>query len=207
VSGTPVEGGSLTSTAGTWSGSPALSRSWRRCDAAGAACAPIPGATGASYTPTAADVGSRLRVRVTATQGRTVSSDSGASGIVVTGPDVDPPGGSVRLRSRNLRKALKTGRIPVRVTCDERCTAVVGLRIGKKLARQLGLEKQVRIARARGVLSAGRARILRAKLGRRARRALRTRRVLRVRIAARLTDTAGNSAPLARRSALRRPRG
>jgi hypothetical protein len=40
----------------------ALARQWQRCDALGA-CWPIAGATGAGYTPTAADVGFGLRVR------------------------------------------------------------------------------------------------------------------------------------------------
>jgi hypothetical protein len=52
---------------GTWTG-PGLSltRTWVQCDAGGASCASIPGATGLSYTPTAADVGHRLRFVVTA---------------------------------------------------------------------------------------------------------------------------------------------
>jgi hypothetical protein len=40
---------------------------WRRCDAVGANCAGISGATGAAYTVAGADVGETLRVRVTAT--------------------------------------------------------------------------------------------------------------------------------------------
>ena len=82
IAGTPATGSALTATNGTWSGSPAFARSWRRCDAAGNACAAIPGATGASYAPTNADVGKRLRARVTATRGRSVSSDSAPSAIV-----------------------------------------------------------------------------------------------------------------------------
>jgi hypothetical protein len=54
---------------GTWTGPNLnLSRSWAQCDGHGtiASCAAIPGATGLSYTPTAADVGHRLRLVVTA---------------------------------------------------------------------------------------------------------------------------------------------
>ena len=51
---------------GTWAGSPApdLAIQWQRCDAA--TCTDIPGATGAGYTPTAADTGDQLRAVVTA---------------------------------------------------------------------------------------------------------------------------------------------
>ena len=104
ISGTAVEGGTLTATDGIWSGAPAIGRSWRRCDTDGNACAPIDGATGVSYKPTSADVGSRLRARVTAVQGESVSSDSEPSEIVAAAPgpggespqDRDPPDGSIR---------------------------------------------------------------------------------------------------------------
>lgn len=206
LSGNPVEGGTLTASDGAWSGTPAISRSWRRCDANGAGCVPIPGAAGASYTPTAADVGTRLRARVTATQGRSVSSDSAATEAIGAAPvDRTAPTGTVRLASRNLKRALRSGRIPVRVTSDESCSAVIQLTIAKKLARRLNL-KRVRIARVVGAVPAGRAATLRAKLTRAARRALRGRRSLKLRIAAVLTDPAGNSSTLARNSALRRPR-
>lgn len=208
IGGSPVEGGTLTASDGAWSGTPAIGRSWLRCDAAGAACVPIPGATGATYSPIAADAGQRLRLRVTATQGRAVSSDSEPSGLVAAAPplalDRRAPRVSVRLASRNLRKAVKSGRIPIRVSCDERCTAVVELRLTRRLAKRLKL-KRVVIARVRGAVRAGRATILRAKLTRRARRALRTRRSLKLSIAASFTDAAGNRARVARKGALRRP--
>ncbi len=110
LSGTPVEGGTLTTTDGTWSGTPAIAYSWRRCDANGDGCTPIDGANSSTYNPTAADVGSRLRTRVTATQGQTVSSDSAPTEIVAAVPDQggggdgggggtedrDPPDGQIR---------------------------------------------------------------------------------------------------------------
>jgi hypothetical protein len=56
---------------GTWKGTTPISfaRSWSRCDSGGASCSPIAGATGTSYTPTDADVGSTLRVQVSANNG------------------------------------------------------------------------------------------------------------------------------------------
>ena len=71
TSGTPQEGGTLTVDPGTWTGSAPITfeYQWRRCDAAGQNCVDIPGATGPSYQPTAADAGHTLVVVVTATNG------------------------------------------------------------------------------------------------------------------------------------------
>jgi hypothetical protein len=93
VSGAAAEGATLTARNGTWSGSPAFRYAWRRCNASGGACSPIAGATSRTYETTAADVGSRLRVRVTATRGRSVSSDSAPTGTIAAAPPADPPDG------------------------------------------------------------------------------------------------------------------
>jgi hypothetical protein len=114
--------------------------------------------------------------------------------------------GRLRLGSRNLRKALKSGRIPVRVRCDEACTARLELRVSRKLAKRLKLKRKVVIAKARGTLTANRTRTFRPKLTRAARRALRGRKSLRLRIRATLTDTAGNRSQLSPRASLKRPK-
>jgi hypothetical protein len=68
VTGTAQQGQTLTATPGTWSGADAtLGYQWQRCDAAGANCAAVPGATTSTYAVTPADVGATLRVVVTAT--------------------------------------------------------------------------------------------------------------------------------------------
>jgi hypothetical protein len=68
ISGSPIEGQSLTATTGTWTGtSPTFAYQWQRCDTAGANCANILGATSSTYSPTGLDVGNTLRVIVTAT--------------------------------------------------------------------------------------------------------------------------------------------
>jgi hypothetical protein len=70
ISGTPRVGDALTATNGDWdslSGSPAFAGQWLRCDADGAACTAIDGATAATYTPSAGDLGARLAYQVTAT--------------------------------------------------------------------------------------------------------------------------------------------
>ncbi len=85
VSGTATDSGTLGTTDGSWSGSApfTFTRQWRRCDSAGSNCSNIPGATGASYSPVAADLGHRLRVRVTATNSAdTATADSAASSVI-----------------------------------------------------------------------------------------------------------------------------
>jgi hypothetical protein len=69
ISGTAQSGATLTASAGTWGGTQpiAYAYQWRRCNTSGAACADITGATGSSYSVTSSDVGSTLRVAVTAT--------------------------------------------------------------------------------------------------------------------------------------------
>jgi len=67
VSGTPAVGQTLTASPGTWSGTPtSFAYQWQRCDATGASCATIAGATGQAYVVTDADAGATLRVAVTA---------------------------------------------------------------------------------------------------------------------------------------------
>ncbi len=67
IAGTPAIGASLIGTNSTWTAAATVTRRWRRCNLAGAGCTDIPGATGASYTVTAADLGRTLRFRNTAT--------------------------------------------------------------------------------------------------------------------------------------------
>jgi hypothetical protein len=63
-------GKSIAVSAGTWSPTPAAySYVWQRCNANGRICAPIPGATTASYAVTAADRGHQLLAVVQATSG------------------------------------------------------------------------------------------------------------------------------------------
>lgn len=67
ISGTAQQGQTLTASTGSWTSSPtAFSFAWQRCDAAGAACTDVPGATAGTYLVTAADAGSTIRVAVTA---------------------------------------------------------------------------------------------------------------------------------------------
>jgi hypothetical protein len=60
-------GQTLSAGTGSWTGNPtSFSFQWQRCDAGGANCVDIPGATSGTYAPVGADVGSTIRVAVTA---------------------------------------------------------------------------------------------------------------------------------------------
>jgi hypothetical protein len=94
ISGTPVDGQTLTATTGTWTGTPPLSYSymWRRCDSAGNACVGIAGATAQSYTLTPEDVGATIRVRVYASNAAgSTYAFSKATAVVTRIQPVAPP--------------------------------------------------------------------------------------------------------------------
>jgi hypothetical protein len=69
ISGAARDGSTLNASKGGWANSPtSYTYEWQRCDSSGGACQPIAtGGTGTRYTVTSADVGSRLKVAVTAT--------------------------------------------------------------------------------------------------------------------------------------------
>ncbi|WP_166380446.1 sialidase family protein [Catellatospora methionotrophica] len=88
ISGTPNQGATQTAANGTWTGSPtSYAYRWQRCDSAGGSCVDISGATASTYTASAADVGGRLKVKVTATNatGSTTAS-SGATAVITSAP-------------------------------------------------------------------------------------------------------------------------
>ena len=70
VSGEAREGQTLTASAGEWTEASTTSRQWERCNPAGGSCVALSGETGNSHLLGAADVGSTLRVVVTASNGR-----------------------------------------------------------------------------------------------------------------------------------------
>ena len=80
IDGTAKQGERLTAGNGSWSGSRPLSYyyRWERCDSAGESCTSIEGATEPSYTVASGDVGSTLRVKVTA------KNSLGSAGAVST---------------------------------------------------------------------------------------------------------------------------
>jgi hypothetical protein len=95
VSGTPMENQTLAATAGSWSGTPTgYVYAWQRCDLNGANCVAIAGAAGPSYTLASADVGSVLRVAVTATNASgsaTVVSEPSTAVLPLPPVNAEPP--------------------------------------------------------------------------------------------------------------------
>jgi RHS repeat-associated protein len=81
VSGAARDGQTLTADKGTWAGTTpiAYAYQWQRCDATGASCADIAGATSTSYTVSSSDVGNTLRVSVNASN--TVTTTTVASAV------------------------------------------------------------------------------------------------------------------------------
>ncbi|HET9676756.1 MAG TPA: right-handed parallel beta-helix repeat-containing protein [Solirubrobacterales bacterium] len=88
ISGTAQVGQKLSASNGSWSGSPtSYAYQWRRCDGSGSSCASIAGATSNGYQPTSADIGSTIRVLVTATNSSgsaSASSDATAAVAAAT---------------------------------------------------------------------------------------------------------------------------
>jgi GH25 family lysozyme M1 (1,4-beta-N-acetylmuramidase) len=88
ILGTAQDGQILTSSVGTWTGSPTkFTYRWRRCNAGGASCIAIPHATAARRTLTPDDIGSTLSLVVTATgKGGAASATAATTGVVVAAP-------------------------------------------------------------------------------------------------------------------------
>lgn len=95
VVGTARVASSLTASAGAWSGSTPITFAyqWLRCNSSGAACAPIDGMLSTTYAVVDADLGSTLRVRVTAsnTDGSSVAQ-SAATPVVTSASSSSSPG-------------------------------------------------------------------------------------------------------------------
>jgi hypothetical protein len=85
IAGTPQQGQTLTASPGTWSADDALfAYQWQHCDAAGANCTDIAGATAPTYGVTAADVGTTLHVVVRASNRFGTPTATSAQTAVVT---------------------------------------------------------------------------------------------------------------------------
>lgn len=91
IQGDAVVGSTLTALA-TWTPPDATATyTWGRCPVNDNSCPAIPGATSSTYVPTAADVGSRLAVRIDLTSGADHYFDnSPATAVVVAAPTPTP---------------------------------------------------------------------------------------------------------------------
>ena len=82
-SGTPQDGSTISVDNGTWSGTQPITFTyqWQRCTATNSVCTDISGATSQTYKIVAADIGSKLRANVTATN----AAGKGAASSNLTG--------------------------------------------------------------------------------------------------------------------------
>jgi hypothetical protein len=86
ITGNPVEKNMVTTSTGSWTGSPSsYAYQWQDCNTSGASCTNISGATSSTYTLQASDVGSTIRSLITATNaGGSTSANSAATSTVTT---------------------------------------------------------------------------------------------------------------------------
>ncbi len=95
IVGTPQTGKTLAGLPGSWAGGKPVTflYQWQRCDAAGATCAPITGATSETYVPVTDDVGHALVLAVTAQApaGAAVASSPGTVAVGAGGSSVARP--------------------------------------------------------------------------------------------------------------------
>ena len=92
VSGTTTQGNTLTTSNGSWSGSPTgYTYAWQDCNSSGASCSAISGATSSSYALQASDVGHTIRSVVTASNSGGSASASSAQTAVAAAPPPAAP--------------------------------------------------------------------------------------------------------------------
>jgi hypothetical protein len=135
VAGTPVVGGTLTASPGTWTGAPTFSFVWLRCDAAGANCGDT-GSRGRNYGVRAEDLGRTIRVQVTGRNPRgSTTSTSAQSGLVRSGSA--GPGPAVPISSVSLPDRLViTGVTTTPTAIPNRATLVtMRIRVGDTRGR------------------------------------------------------------------------
>jgi hypothetical protein len=97
VSGTAQQGDTLTTSNGSWSGSPtSYAYAWEDCNSSGASCTKISNATASTYTLASSDVGDTIRSVVTASNASgSGSASSGQTAAVTSSGSSDPPPGQL----------------------------------------------------------------------------------------------------------------
>jgi hypothetical protein len=131
LSGTPQQGETLTAEPGGWAGTEPIvfAYRWQRCNAEGANCVGI-GASGRRYTLRPADVGTRVRVRVTARNAAGSRSAVSAPGAVVAAaPAPPPPGSTVPASSVSLPQRLVVSAVEFAPAVVRSRTAPVTVRV------------------------------------------------------------------------------
>jgi hypothetical protein len=109
VSGSLAVGATLVVAAGAWSGAQpiAISYQWERCDLDGGNCAPISGATGASYRVASTDTGHRIVVVVAARNSVGTTNAVATAGNIGGTPTTAVPVTSISLPNRLVIDRVK----------------------------------------------------------------------------------------------------
>jgi hypothetical protein len=141
VTGSAVVGSTLTATSGTWNTEGvSIAYQWLRGDA------PIAGATGTSYQLGAADLGSRISVRVTATK---AGQDPGTSISTATAAVADVAKATSSTKVKVNKAKVKKGK-PVRVTATvaagSTATGTVEIRVDGKVVKRVALRSGKAVA-------------------------------------------------------------
>jgi Tol biopolymer transport system component len=190
IAGTPRAGHAVTATAGhtSWGGS--TSFQWLRC---AGSCAVIPGATSATYKPTNADVGARLRVRqIQSSAGGTSTADSAALGPVAAEP------GARIARKVTLARTLLLARLSCPATQSVVCNVALTVRAAT------GKRHAARVGSARFSIPAGKTAKATVRLSKRAAALIAGARKFRVSAALVTRDDAGNTTKSKANLALKR---
>ena len=95
ISGTPQTGSQLTASNGTWAGTTPITYTykWSRCDTNGGSCSDISGATSQTYNLQQVDVGTTIRVNVTATNSDGSANVTSVPTAAITAPATPAPTG------------------------------------------------------------------------------------------------------------------
>jgi len=165
ITGSMVEGTTLTLDRGTWTGASTFSFQWFRCNSAGGACVPIPGATGSQYRLTAADVGHKIRANVTArnTRGPTTVMSGEPATVVPAGPagvvvlptgERSIPATSVTATERLVVAEVRFSPNPVRSR-----TAPIAIRVRVKDTRGFAVRDALVFVRSTPLVTKGESRV------------------------------------------------
>jgi hypothetical protein len=139
IHGKTVDGGKLHAATGKWSGGTPITDTfeWERCNTAGAECEAIGGATSARYKATTADVGHKLVVAETATNGEGSDTERSAPSatIAAVAPKhkgrLSPTGEAVDGRVMSVGTGTWKGTTPLEYSyqwlrCTHGCHAIEG---------------------------------------------------------------------------------
>jgi hypothetical protein len=125
VAGPATQGSTVTASTGTWAGASPISLTfqWVRCGADGgnpdgSNCATIPGATSVKYLLTAADVGKRLRVRVTAKNARGTSTAASNPTRTIASTAAQLPAGTTKLSNGKYSIPVSSVALPARLVVN-----------------------------------------------------------------------------------------